>query len=170
MSDEPRNWDKELSEIDKLIASSPEPPARPAPVPGRAAPAASAPVRPVAPPLRRRDRAGTWILVLLALALGVALVLWPRFKECGLGLGYFLAADVMLLIVALVAARSAWTRRQGLAHLLALIGIAGAFVIGAREVLPRVGYARVAATWTCPASRFPDPVPQNGTAPANTGL
>jgi hypothetical protein len=35
------------------------------------------------------------------------------------------------------------------AHVLALGAIAWAAALAAREVLPRVGYARVPATWTC---------------------
>ena len=169
MADQPRNWDKEMAEIDKLIAREPAAPkagsiptqrvgAPPSlPVPGRPGP--DVPVRPA----RRRERAATWVWVVLATALAVLLVLWPRANDCGLGLLYYLAGVAALLITGLFGARAAWRRRQGLAHTLSLLAIGGSLVLAAQEILPRTGYASEAARWTCPASsvepQAPSPTP-----------
>lgn len=166
MSDQPRNWDKELAEIDKVIARMPaQPPPAQAPArvpPGTppAGPPGAARAQPVltsggATPIRRRDRAATWVWIALALALGVLMPLWPQARDCGLGLIYYLAAGAALVITALLGARAAWRRRQGLAHTMALLLLAWGGVLVAREVLPRVGYAADAATWRCPAAPPP---------------
>jgi hypothetical protein len=97
----------------------------------------------------RRARASTWFRVLLTAALAVALPLWPYAHSCGPGLWLYLAAVSVTGLSAIWVAFSAWHRRQGLAHLLALLAIGWTLVLGAREVLPRTGYARIPAAWTC---------------------
>ncbi|HEU4800552.1 MAG TPA: hypothetical protein VFS94_07970 [Gemmatimonadales bacterium] len=168
MADQPRDWDKEMAEIDKLISREPVAPkagsiptqragAPPSlPTPGRPGP--DVPAR--AP--RKRERAATWVWVVLAAALAVLLVLWPRANDCGLGLLYYLAGVAALLITGLFGARAAWRRHQGLAHTLSLLAIGGALVLAAQEILPRTGYARDAARWTCPAAT---PAPQPSSLP-----
>lgn len=168
MADQPRDWDKEMAEIDKLIAKQPAAPraasipsersAAPPPLPGRPSP--DVPVRPA----RKRERAATWVWVVLAGALTALLLLWPRANDCGLGLLYYLAVIAALFITGLFGARAAWRRHQGLAHTLSLLAIGGSIVLAAQEILPRTGYAREAARWTCPVTSSEPQTPSSGAA------
>jgi hypothetical protein len=45
---------------------------------------------------------------------------------------------------------SSWRARLGLAHILSQGLIIWGLVLAAREVLPRVGYAKASASWLCP--------------------
>jgi hypothetical protein len=138
MNEEPRNWDKELANIDKAIARQPAP----------AAPAPGTTSAPVAPP--RRFVALTWFWTALALILALALPLWPNDKSCGLRLVFYLGAAGIALLMGVLGALSSWSYRRGLAHLLSLLAIVWAGVMAAREILPRAGYARQELTWSCP--------------------
>lgn len=172
MSEQPRNWDRELADIDKVIAKQGSLPPAAAPVP-------AAPGRgPAAPgvPVRRRSVALTWFWVALALALAVALPLWPYERGCGLRLIFFMGATGVTALVGLMGALASWAHRRGFAHVLSLGVILWAAVVGLREVLPRVGYAKAARTWTCdaapvqpgPRSPAPQPGPAAQTAPTRT--
>jgi hypothetical protein len=149
MSDQPRDWDRELADIDKAIAKMPTPPGPPAGVArSAAAPAAASSV---ASPVRRRDRAATWLWIVLGLALAVALPLWPYAAACGTGLFGYLAVIAMLIISAVLALRASWRARQGRANALAVLLLVWGLSLAAMAVLPRIGYAQARATWTCPA-------------------
>jgi hypothetical protein len=154
MNEEPRNWDKELANIDKAIARQPAPPA----------PAVGTAARPVAQP-SRRFVALTWFWTALALILAVALPLWPNDKSCGLRLVFFLGAAGIALLMGVLGALSSWSYRRGLAHLLSLLAIVWAGVMAAREILPRTGYAEHELTWSCPEAA---PVNPPTDAPAAT--
>ena len=150
MSQPPRDWDKELAKIDRAMAGMPDtPPAPAAAAPARGAAAPAARALPPAAVVGRRARASTWFRVLLTTALAVALPLSPYAHGCGPGLWLYLTAVSVTGLSAVWAAFSAWHRRQGLAHLLALLAIGWTLVLGAREVLPRTGYAKTPAAWTC---------------------
>ena len=139
MTEQPRDWDKELAHIDRAIAKS--------------APSASSPVTvPTSPPPRRRFVALTWLWTLVATILAVALVLWPYDKACGIRLIFFLGAAVLAIMLGVLGAFNSWTHRQGLAMLVSLLVIAWAGIIAAREILPRTGYAKQALEWTCPST------------------
>jgi hypothetical protein len=148
----PRDWDKELAEIDKLMSNQPALPAgssapAKAQAPPRVAPAASAPV--AGPVIARKAKFGTWLQVLLGLVLGAAMTQWPYAHQCGTGLFLYLGAAGLVTLAGLWTALGTWHRRMGLAHALSLaVALWGFLLIGA-EVLPRIGYARVAATWMC---------------------
>ena len=155
MTDQQRNWDKELADIDRVMqrqgpGTGAEPGALPATRPAPAVP-------PGAAPARRGSVAITWLWVLLAVALAVALPLWPYQRTCGLQTVFFLGATGITAIVGGLAAASSWANRRGLAHLVSLLTIAWAAAVAASEILPRVGYAREARTWTCAASPGPTP-------------
>jgi hypothetical protein len=148
MTEQPRDWDKELANIDKAIARQP---ASPATVP----PAASPPAR------QRRFVALAWFWALLSIVLAVALIAWPYDKVCGVRLIFFLGAAVLALLAGVLGAFTSWAHRQGLAMLLSLLVILWAGIMAAREILPRAGYAKQALEWTCPpAPPTLEPAPQ----------
>jgi hypothetical protein len=152
VTDQQRNWDKEMADIDRVIQEQGSgvaggPVAAPGPRPG-APPSSPAPAR-------RGSVAITWLWVVLAVALAVALPLWPYQRTCGLQTIFFLGATGITAIVGGLAAASSWVNRRGLAHVVSLLVIAWAAAVAASEVLPRVGYARETRTWTCAATPVP---------------
>jgi hypothetical protein len=147
MSPADRDWDKELADIDKVIARSPAPSGAPAALP--AAPGQGS--RSVAaPPGGKRATLWTWTQVILGGLLAGGMTQWPYNHGCGIKLFLYLGAAAVVVVAGLWGAVSSWRRRMGLAHSLALIVVLTGFVLVAREVLPRVGYARQASTWMCP--------------------
>jgi hypothetical protein len=170
MTQPPRDWDKEMAEIDKAIERSGGPAdARDVPAlpPGRAPAVPSA-----RPGARPQSVAVTWFWTALAVTLAFALPLWPYDRGCGLRLGFFLGATGITLLAAFLGALASWTNRRGIAHVLSLLVLVWAAVIGAREILPRTGYARESRTWLCadapaqPAPAEPAPAPQATPPPA----
>jgi hypothetical protein len=150
MTEQPRNWDKELADIDKVIARQPVPAAAPGPTAGPGKPAT---------PGQRRFVALTWFWTGLAMILAVALPLWPNDKSCGLKLVFYLGAAVIALLMGVLGALASWSHRRGLAFVLSLVAILWAGVMAAREILPRVGYARQELHWTCPEEPAATPAP-----------
>jgi len=167
----PRDWDKELAEIDRAIAKTPAGPSAggaPAPTGAAAAPSAPTHAGPTRPGMilprggatvTRGALAGTWVKVLLAAALTVALVIFPYPKVCGLQLvGYFAVAGVAFL-AGLWALAATWRHHRGLGHFVALLALLGTLALSAAEILPRVGYARESRAWTCAATPATPPAP-----------
>ena len=146
MTEPPRNWDRELADIDRVIEKGPGPAGTPARLPA-----------PGSPPVVKGSVAMTWFWVVLALLLAVALPIWPYGKACGLQFFFYLGAATLALLAGVAGAVSSWAMRRGLAHLLSLFVVVWAGAMLAREVLPRVGYAAHAETWLCPAT--PEPAP-----------
>lgn len=153
----PRDWDKELAEIDKVIERSGGPsagvpdkssPTRPAALPGSPVPRTS-----------RRSVALTWLWTSLSLGLALALLVWPYDKSCGIRLVFFLGAAGMTGLTGLVGSVSAWANRRGLAHVVSLLVIVWAASMAGREILPRIGYAKQAASWTCSSQIPGEPTP-----------
>ena len=167
----PRDWDKELAQIDKLIASGAGDRTPPAAAPAAAAPAAreraAAPAAPAGP--RRGAVVFTWVRLILGLAVGIGITQWPYERGCGLLLFGYLAAVGGVIVAGLWSAVSSWRTRSALAHTLSLGLVCWGGILGAREVLPRVGYARSSAAWFCPAGNAPAPGPRTpAAAPAPT--
>jgi hypothetical protein len=151
MTEEPRNWDKELANIDRAIAKQPVP----------TPPDAGAPLM---SPTRRRFVALTWFWTGLAVVLAIGLAIWPYDKLCGIRIIFFLFAAGLALLMGLLGALASWSHGRGLAHVLSLAVMAWAGVVVAREVLPRVGYAKQDLTWTCPEEPpAAAPTPEPGT-------
>jgi len=146
MSPEPRDWDKELAEIDKVIARSPQP--------GAGTPPAriSATGQPPALPPRAGRKAvlGTWLQVLLGVLLAVGMTQWPYTHGCGWRLFLYLGAAAAVVLAGIWGAVGSWRRRLPLPHVLSLVVMLWGLVLVAREVLPRAGYARQALEWNCP--------------------
>jgi hypothetical protein len=144
MTEQPRDWDRELANIDRAISKQ-QPPA-------------TGPVPSGSPPLtpQRRLVALTWFWTGLALLLAVALLLWPYDRNCGIRLVFFIGAGALALLAGVIGALTSWANHRALAHLLSLLVTVWAAVMVTREILPRVGYAKEARDWTCPP---PPPVP-----------
>jgi hypothetical protein len=151
----PRDWDKELAEIDKLIASGPAPAAQAqgkqvqksqAAEPGPAARASTGGGRLAN---LRYSSTFTWIRLILALVLGVGMTQWPYTHGCGVPLYGYLAAVGGVIVASFWSMVSSWKSRSGLAHALSIVLLFWGFGLAAREVLPRIGYAKQAATWEC---------------------
>lgn len=87
--------------------------------------------------------------LMLVLALAVAINFWPYARSCGMGLYVFLGAELALVLGALWTASYTWRGRLAKGHAVAMIVLLWAFVLVAAQVLPRVGYARASAAWTC---------------------
>jgi hypothetical protein len=124
---------------------------------------------PAAAPGRRSWRAQFALLFWLALGVAVvaALIAWPYPARCGAGLGYYLALVGALAAAGVATSASAWRHRAPFVHVLGLAMVAAAAVLGARDVLPRVGYAIPSAehpaSWSCAV----DPGPAPAATPAS---
>jgi hypothetical protein len=97
---------------------------------------------------------GVVLRLTLSVLLGVGMLFWPYESRCGIGLAGYLGAVVVVAGSGLWSAVWAWRHRAGRAHTLSLLLILWGLVLGAMEVLPRVGYAKPdaahPATWACP--------------------
>ncbi len=98
-----------------------------------------------------------WPKVLLVASLGVGLVFWPYAHGCGLGLSSYFSALGVLLITAAWALQAAWRQRAAWAYGLGLAIVVWGAGLSLTQVLPRVGYARNAAFWSCQAGLEPPP-------------
>ncbi|HTR21057.1 MAG TPA: hypothetical protein VMH88_09415 [Gemmatimonadales bacterium] len=148
-----RDWDKELKEVDKLLNQLPT--YREEQAATKAAQARSAAVPPAAhgaadPGLSTRAWIGTWARVGLGLLVGIGMTQWPYTHGCGLKLYFYLGGVAVVLVAGLWSSVSSWRRRLSFAHILSQGLIIWALVLAAREILPRVHYARETATWFCP--------------------
>lgn len=191
-----RNWEQELAKIDKQLASvsdeqllaqnTAQRAPLTAPASGKGAPAAKATV--AAPVVRSPRSWVAWVQLTVAVAAGVGLWFWPWATRCGLNAMTFTAATGAVTALGLWSAIGSWRHRQGLAHIMSFIVMVWGLVLGAREVLPRMGYAIPTlarpAGWSCDApttlpSTLPTtpaplvlPVPQTnpptGTTPGTT--
>jgi hypothetical protein len=150
----PRDWDKEMAEIDKVIASGKAPPLSNAPAlpaatgSSRGAVAAGSGALPTA--TRHRDKFAVWFRALLGVAGAAALPFWPYGKSCGLMLYLYLLATLAISVVGAWTMRGAWTHRRGVAHTVGLLVLLGGLSFAAIEILQRTGYAAVRLGWTCP--------------------
>ncbi|MEO8634218.1 MAG: hypothetical protein ABI587_02970 [Gemmatimonadales bacterium] len=147
MSDQPRNWDKEMADIDRLMANpSAQPPVKSG---GLAAPVARGGTFPVATG-GRMTTFTTWLRVLLGVGLAVGMTQWPYPTACGFNLAVYLGAISTVVVAGLWSSVTSWQRRLGLAHVLSMLVLLWGLVLSAREILPRIGYARHARVWNCP--------------------
>ena len=154
MTEQPRNWDREMAEIDKAIAK--QQPASAGPVPAGSTP----------PAPRRRFIALSWFWTGIAVLLAVALALWPFDRNCGIRLIFFIGAGGLALLAGVVGGLNSWTSRSGLAHLLSLLVFLWAGILVMREILPRAGYAKESRDWTCPQTQpAPSPAPSAQPSP-----
>ena len=147
MSEQPRNWDKEMADIDKLMANPS------AQLPAKSGGAAAPATRPGGFPAASGSRMTTfttWLRVLLGVGLAVGITQWPYPTACGFNLAIYLGAIFTVVVAGIWSSITSWQRRLGLAHTLSMLVLLWGLVLSAREVLPRVGYARHARVWSCP--------------------
>lgn len=143
------DWDKEMKKIDKqlesisddaLISTS-----------GAKAPVEKARAAEVK---RTTSTFGVFARLVLAVALGVAMLFWPYSVRCGPGLFAYLFSSFMVGVAGVWSAVWAWRHRAAQAHILALLLVVWGLVLAGLEILPRVGYALPTAThpatWMCP--------------------
>jgi hypothetical protein len=168
MSD--RNWEAELAKIDKQLASISDEQlmatAAPAPTKGgvaakalpagKAAPAKGSATMPAPSMTAGAGKPWvSWLKVLIAVAAAAGLMFWPWPGKCGAPLMGFTAATGAVALLGLWSAVGTWRHRLGWAHVASLLVTVWGVALGAREVLPRVGYAvptaERGAGWSCPA-------------------
>jgi len=159
------DWDKELAKIDKQLASisdeelmksaQPTAPAKAGAAP-KALPAAkpTASAGPVSMPSAVAGKPWvSWLKVLVAVGAAAGLMFWPWPARCGAPLIGFTAATGGVALLGMWSAVGTWRHRLGLAHVASLLVTVWGLALGAREVLPRAGYAiptpERAAQWSC---------------------
>ena len=143
------DWDKELKKIDKqlesfsdeeLLSSS-----------QAKTPATKAKAQAVQ---HETSTFGVFARLVLAVALAVGMLFWPYAARCGGGLFGYLGATAVVIGAGVWTSVWTWRHRSGKAHLLSLLLVTWGLVLGAIEVLPRVGYAKPSAmhpaVWMCP--------------------
>ena len=164
MAGETRDWDKEMAAIDQVIAKggyvAPSGGSAPAAAGGGSAPAAPA------APGGRRAWLGMWVRTLLVVGLAVGLNVWPWSHYCGWRVYWYLSGVAVLGLASLWIMLASWSRRSGLTHVLGFLLFGYAICLGAVEVLPRTGYAKVQKTWSCVA---PVQQPPAASRPPTTG-
>ena len=150
-----KDWDKELAKIDKQLESVSDaqlfPDAKPAPTaPGKAPAGVSPGVSPGVAADRAAARSWPAILRLtLAVILGVAIMFWPYDNRCGAGLAGYLVAVAAVFGAGIWSAVWTWRHRAARAHTLSILLIGWGLLLGATEVLPRIGYAKQVLSWSC---------------------
>lgn len=147
--DKERQWDKEMSQVDKLLAKLPtyssEKPALGG-EPTLKRPAASGPVA----ARHGGTAAGMWLKVALGVALAAGVTAWPYTHVCGLKLMFYFTAIGTVIVTGGWAALASWGRRSGPAHVLALGTLIWGLGLAMLTVLPRLGDSGTAALWFCP--------------------
>lgn len=100
-------------------------------------------------------RLGTWARIAIGCLVAAAMTQWPYAHACGFKLGLYLAAVGMVIVAGAWGGSFAWRNRLVLAHIVSQGLLVWGFVLGAGQVLPRMGYAREQATWGCSAPSQP---------------
>jgi hypothetical protein len=99
----------------------------------------------------RGELVALWARLLLGITLGVAMIQWPYPYGCDLPLVTYLGAVGAVMVAGVWVALAAWRLRSGPAHVVSLVLLFWGIVLGAEQVLPRVGYAAERASWRCAA-------------------
>jgi hypothetical protein len=102
-----------------------------------------------APAPHKHRPMAAWARLLLGLALGVGMLFWPYPARCGVWLGLYLLGVTVLTAGGVWSAIWTWRHRTPRAHVLALLLILEGLVLTGIQVLPRTGYTKQSATWSC---------------------
>jgi hypothetical protein len=148
-----REWEKVMAKIDAQIGAEPDE----LPTPEQLRPPERAPVVPGARgPAERPSRGsavGAFLRLGLAGALAIGMLFWPFDARCGVGLALYLAATGVLVFAGGWSALWTWRHRTPRAHVIALVIVLWGIVLGASEILPRIGYGPATLDrpriWTC---------------------
>lgn len=144
-----RDWDRELAEVDRLLNQLPTHQADQAAA--AAAAAKRAPAAPAQPAgTSSRQWIGTWARVALGLLIGIGMTQWPYTHGCGFKLFVYLGGVLTVIVAGTWSSLTSWKRRMGAAHIFSQGLVIWGLILAAREILPRIGYAKDAATWFCP--------------------
>jgi len=143
-----KDWDRELAKIDKQLESVSDeqlfPKSAATTTPQRDA---------IVEKQSRTSTLGVMVRLLLAVALGVGMIFWPYEARCGMGLLGYLLAVAVLITAGGWSAVWAWRHHSGKAHVLSLLIVVWGTLLGAQEVLPRIGYAKPTlehpSVWEC---------------------
>lgn len=96
---------------------------------------------------------GVYFRLTLVLGLAISLACWPYEVTCGAMLSGYLGAVCMLIIAGIWTATATFTHRMAKRHLAAVLIVLWGLMLGAAQVLPRIGYANPApgrsTTWRC---------------------
>lgn len=176
MSD--RNWEAELAKIDKQLASvsdeallAESKAVAPTKTAGRtmAAPTVAGPARAATSAAPAAGAWRGWLQVAIAVGAAAGLMFWPWPAPCGAPLIGFTAATGAVALLGVWSAVGTWRHRLGLAHVASLLVVLWGLALGAREVLPRVGYAAPTPErsegWSCPAPSLGPPSVGPGAIP-----
>ena len=143
-----RDWNKELAKIDRQLESLSDEALLPAKT-------ASTPMAKAEAVEKQRTTStfGVMARLTLAVALGVGIYFWPYAARCGPGLFAYLAAVGVVMGAGIWTSIWTWRHRSARGHLLSLLVILWGGVLGAQEILPRLGYAIPTeahpSTWMC---------------------
>jgi hypothetical protein len=148
-----RDWTKELAKIDRQLESVSDEALFPTKgAPGKGPKSAATRAENV-DKQNTTSTLGVFIRLLLSVALGVGIIFWPYDARCGFGLFGYLAAVGVVTASGIWSAIWTWRHRSARGHTLSLLLVLWGVILGAMEVLPRVGYAKAdalhPATWTC---------------------
>jgi hypothetical protein len=145
------DWDAELKKIDRQLESMSDSALIPAPP--KSAPSAAR--EQVATERAATRTWGAFLRLALATALGVGILFWPYPKQCGVQLAGYLVAIGAVTAGGMWSGVWTWRHRTARAHMLSLLLVVWGLLLGAMEILPRVGYAKPDATrplgWSCAA-------------------
>lgn len=148
-----RDWTKEMAKIDKQLESISDEALFPAKKGPANSPKEAAARSENLEKQRTTSTLGVFIRLLLSIALGVGILFWPYDARCGFGLAGYLAAVGVVAASGVWSAVWTWRHRSARGHTLSLLLILWGLVLGAMEVLPRIGYGKPdamhPATWVC---------------------
>lgn len=91
--------------------------------------------------LTRAAIIGSTARLILVLALGAALVMWPYSRACGAGWFGYVGVEGVIIAGGLWVAITTWRARLAKLHVLSLLIVLAGLALVAAEVLPRIGYA-----------------------------
>jgi hypothetical protein len=143
-----KDWERELAKIDKQLESVSDEQLFP-----KSAAKTTPQRQEIAEKQSRTSTFGVMLRLLLSVALGVGMLFWPYQARCGLGLLGYLLAVVVVIGAGGWSAVWAWRHRAGKAHVLSLLIMLWGTILGAQEILPRLGYAKPTldhpSVWEC---------------------
>jgi hypothetical protein len=144
----PTDWDKEMAKIDRQLESVSDEALLPSS--GARSPAEK---DSIVTTQKKTRTLGVFTRLLLAVVLGVAMIFWPYSTRCGAGLFGYLAAVGVLITAGIWTAVWTWRHRTARGHVVSLVVLGWGLLLGATELLPRLGYAKPTpehpAIWMC---------------------